>query len=50
MKKRLAAGRIEELEPIIYHQPRTSMLIILAVCTLQYQRTRYSVLLSLKFY
>lgn len=49
MKKRLDTGRSEELGPIIYHQPQTSMLIILAVCTLQYQRTRYPVFLSLSF-
>ena len=49
MKKMLDAGRLEELGPIIYHQPRPSMLIILAVCTLQYQTTRYPVLLSLSF-
>lgn len=49
MKKRLNAGRSEERGPTIYHQPRTSMLIILAVCTLQDQRTRYPVFLSLSF-
>ena len=31
MKKMLDAGRLEELGPIIYHQPRTSMLIILFI-------------------